>query len=294
VYSQEVSEDLMSTFSVLLSSSLPTETISAQQKSYVTYTLASLSPASAPSQLEELQEPSDLEHKSITILEARSILSSSGTTGLRTWEASLHLGEYLCQPTSYPLSYEKTILELGAGTGYISILCAKYLGAKYVVATDGSDEVVAELPTNYFLNGLESTLDPASGRGDGDESKAVIEAKELFWGHPLLGGEEPAFLGGRTVDLVVGADVTYDISVIPSLVATIAECFDLWPNVRVLISATVRNEETFEKFLGICRKRGFGVRDVDFPVVKREKQEGPFYKDGTEIRICDITREGRD
>ena len=46
------------------------------------------------------------------------------------------------------------VLELGAGTGLISILCANYLNASSVLATDGSAEVVDELKSNLQLNGL--------------------------------------------------------------------------------------------------------------------------------------------
>ena len=45
---------------------------------------------------------------------------------------------------------------------------------------------------------------------------------------------------------------TYDKSVIPRLVSTVGEFFELNPAVRALISATIRNEQTFETFLNAC------------------------------------------
>jgi predicted nicotinamide N-methyase len=97
----------------------------------------------------------------------------------------------------------KTILELGAGTGFLSILCAKHLGARFVLATDGSAEVISDLDSNIFLNGLESTN--------------LIVPGMLKWGHTLsdelLNGPED----NRTYDLVLGADV----------VSRLLEAFDL-------------------------------------------------------------------
>jgi protein-L-isoaspartate O-methyltransferase len=112
----------MNYLSVLISEPVPAEAISVQQKSYVTYTLSALTknPDITPT---------------ITLLEARTILAASGTVGLRTWEAALFFGNYLLQNPS--LIEGKSILELGAGTGYLSILCSKYMGASHVLATDG-------------------------------------------------------------------------------------------------------------------------------------------------------------
>jgi hypothetical protein len=81
---QEVSDDLMNCLSSLFASSVPPEAVSAQQKSYVTYTLSLLP-------LQDQATPS------ITLLEARNLVAAFGTTGLRTWEAALHLGNYLCR-----------------------------------------------------------------------------------------------------------------------------------------------------------------------------------------------------
>lgn len=129
----------------------------------------------------------------LTIFEARSLLASSGTTGLRTWEAALLLGTYLFSSAGNYIVQKKNIIELGAGTGFLSILCAKHLGAKYVLATDGSGAVVNDLESNIFLNGL-----------GGAE---IINAGILNWGHMLndeilKGGDE-----NRSYDLIVGADV---------------------------------------------------------------------------------------
>ena len=227
----------------------------------MTYTPSLLSPSSSST---------TPQHHQITLLESRNLISAAGTTGLRTWEAALHLGQYLCARPS--LVRGKRVLELGAGTGYLSILCAKYLGAAQVVASDGSGDVVANLPDNLFLNGLQ-------------DCASRIAAVELKWGHGLVGTE-----GG--VDVVLGADITYDGAIIPALADTLDEVFARFgARVDVLIAATERNRETFEAFVDVCQQqqRGFEVREVgDFPVPPRREQCGPFYDDRVPIRICSI------
>ncbi|KAF6827158.1 hypothetical protein CPLU01_09231 [Colletotrichum plurivorum] len=255
----EVSEDLMTALSESLAAPIPSELSSAQQKSYVTYHLSGLE--------EQLPAPD------VTLLESRSLISASGTTGLRTWEAALHLGQYLC--ANRGVVEGKRVLELGAGTGYLAIVCANHLGAACVVASDGSDDVINNLPESFFLNGLQ-----------GSER---VRATELRWGHALVGTEDREWNEGEAVDVVIGADITYDQSVIPALIATLDELFTLFPGVQVLISATQRNEVTFKAFCERCRQRGMGLDYVDFPIPARAQQRGPFYSDTVPIRICRVS-----
>ena len=156
--------------------SVPESTV-ALQKSYVTYTVPSAS-SNAPT---------------VTTLESRALLASSGTTGLRTWEAALHLAAYLCSDQGRALIEAKSILELGAGTGFLSLLCAKHLKAKHVLATDGSGDVIDALESNTYLNGLEAI--------------AVLHGTVLKWGHALIDGALDYGDGHTTYDLILGADV---------------------------------------------------------------------------------------
>lgn len=142
--------------------------------------------------------------------------------------------------------------------------------------TDGSDSIVTDLATNFFLNGLQDS--------------SVIEAKELKWGQALLGGEQAEWNNGRPVDIVLGADVTYDSKGIPALVATLVDLVEMFPTVKILIAATIRNEETFKTFEKVCGMSSFAVEEIDFPVMPPENQEGPFYWDGVPIKLCIIKK----
>ncbi|KAF5555394.1 FAM86A [Fusarium mexicanum] len=260
-----VSDDLMSALSLFLANPLPSEATSAQQKSYVTYHLSEL--------CEDNSEPSP-QAPHITLLENHSLISGSGTTGLRTWEAALHLGSYLCQ--NRHIVKGKRVLELGAGTGYLSILCANFLDSQHVIASDGSDDVINNLPDNLFLNDLQDSTQ--------------VTPMDVKWGHALMGTEEEKWNGGRPIDVVLGADITYDKSVIRALIGTLREVFDLHPHVEVFISATQRNEKTFQTFLDQCQANGLAVEVIQFPIPKREVQHGPFYNDNVAIHICKVSR----
>ncbi|KAM0256607.1 hypothetical protein ACHAQJ_004894 [Trichoderma viride] len=253
-----VSDGLMSSLSVLLSTPAPDEADAVQQKCHVVYHLASLPGHEA----------------NITLFENRSLISAAGTTGLRTWEAALHLGQLLCQDPS--IVSGKRILELGTGTGYLSILCVKYLQSTHVIASDGSDDVINNLPENFFLNQLEG-------------SNAIIPM-DLKWGYELVGTEEERWNGGRPLDVVLGADITYDASIIPALVGTLLELFGLYPHVEVIIAATQRNLKTFQVFLEKCEDERLKVEDVSFEIPPHDQQEGPFYNDQVAIRICRVSK----
>lgn len=259
----------MSTLSVLLCTPLPPEAVSVQQKCYVTYHLSLVAREPSPGHDAATANPPGL-----TLLENRSLISAAGTTGLRTWEAALHLGQYLCLNPS--LVAGKHILELGAGTGYLSILCAKYLASAHAIASDGSDDVVNNLADNFFLNHLQ------------DSSR--IGPMGVKWGHALVGTEEERWNGGKPVDVVLGADITYDRSGIPPLVATFLDLFGLYPRVEVYISATQRNEQTFQMFLDACNQNSLDVHDLQFAVPPRDQQDGPFYDDQIVIRLYRVSK----
>jgi protein-lysine N-methyltransferase EEF2KMT len=149
-----------------------------QQRSYVTYTFSDVS-GSSNGGLD-----------AVTLLESGSVFAASGITGFRTWEAAPRFGSFLCSEDGIDYVRGKKVLELGAGTGLVSILCAKTLGASYVLATDGSDTVVGTLEENLFLNGL--------------DDKKSIESRVLKWGRAFEDGEDGK---EKKFDIVLGADL---------------------------------------------------------------------------------------
>ena len=187
---QEISDDISACMAQYMARPLPSATVAAQQKGYVTYT--------APKWGSNVPQ--------ITLLEAPSLLAVSGTTGFRTWEAALFLGAYLISEAGSRHATGKRVIEVGAGTGFLSILCAKYLDARYVLTTDGSREVVAELKANLELNKLE----------EGDLIKSAV----FEWGRTLIGGPADCRDAGTAYDLLIGADV-----VGKSILSSISLCY---------------------------------------------------------------------
>lgn len=105
----------------------------AQQLAYVKYT------APVPDADADADGTPSGEHRAnrtIITCESRGLILSAGTTGFRTWEAALHLGSFLSTPAGQALVRGKRVIELGAGTGFLSMFCAKYLGVQSMVATD--------------------------------------------------------------------------------------------------------------------------------------------------------------
>lgn len=86
---------------------------------------------------------------------------------------------------------------------------------------------------------------------------------------------------------------TYDQAVIPQLVTTMKALLDHHAGLRVLLSATIRNEQTFEAFLNACRRNRLCFERVDFPPVPEDEQDGPFYPTSTPLQIWCLTRPER-
>ncbi|KAL9620460.1 MAG: hypothetical protein Q9160_005045 [Pyrenula sp. 1 TL-2023] len=85
----------------------------------------------------------------IYIQERPNLISCKGTTGVKTWSAALHLGTYLSREGRHLVTM-KRVLELGSGTGLLSILCSLY-DAKFVLATDSTQEHVNDMYIDNIL-----------------------------------------------------------------------------------------------------------------------------------------------
>ena len=244
----------MARLATLISSIIPPEADLVQRKSYATYslppqgdgiTLERISKMSVDGgseadgyELDERQEQAILAaERSITLLESRSVIAGAGNTGQRTWEAALHLVAYFACEDKVDAGADgkgthagsrirgKHVLELGAGTGLVSIACAKYFGARLVLATDGDEDVVQTLKRNMTLNGLDAgsntgkhnavdlqdseQMNEAGKREDSDcESISCrMQANVLRWGHSLEEACIDKLLIDYPIDVVVAADV---------------------------------------------------------------------------------------
>lgn len=134
----------------------------------------------------------------IGIREWPRVISGAGFTGFRTWEAALALAhtihdEWLPQGKLKG----KKVLELGAGTGLLSLMCASGIEcAASVIATDGDEAAVHRL--------------------NGESERDIVNTTDLvnnlatgiyWWGTPLEATVIGKELQLSAIDLVIGADI---------------------------------------------------------------------------------------
>lgn len=267
----------MGCYSELIARPRLSEVEAAQQRSYVKYstpvsvdltTLATIDSSVDGEHAHNILIPPSCQRKrqSIITSESRGLILSFGTTGFRTWEAALHLGTFLTATSAgRGLIHGKRVIELGAGTGFLSMVCAKYLDASKVVATDCEPILISNIDSSLSLNGW---------NGGSGESVGKVYPSIWEWGKPLhlttprkpsdSGGgggnnvsragkdDVPPELQSAEFDIALGADLTYDTEIIPLLVSTIDDLFTKYNTQEFIISATIRNEDTIQAFLNAC------------------------------------------
>ncbi|KAG0055265.1 Protein fam86a [Gryganskiella cystojenkinii] len=178
-------------------------------------------------------------NKVVTVMEEQTTISS-GTTGLRTWEASFWLAEYLIAHPDQVAN--KNVVDIGCGVGFLGLTCA-LLGAKRVALTDGNTDVLRMAQENIGYNELPcpvstSMLDWESFT---DEQIAALEAEVLIL-----------------------SDLTYDPTNIVPLVSILKAI--LTRGVTAYMSSAIRNPQTFIDFFAHIRKECIGVEIDEVPL----------------------------
>ena len=62
-----------------------------------------------------------------------------------------------------------------------------------------------------------------------------------------------------------------------------------YPKTQILIASTVRNEDTFKKFLDLCEEHNFERESLEWEPKMPEEQKGPFYRVDMPVRMSRIT-----
>ncbi len=141
----------------------------------------------------------------------RGAPSADDTVGAILWDGSAHLAQWLCDNAS--VVQGKTVLELGAGVGLVSIVAA-LLGASSCCATD-MPHVLPLLSRNVASNGV----------------AAQVCVTPFKWGvdrAPVTG-----------VDVVLAADCVYSPQLVPVFVQALAQC--LGPTSLAIVVSKVRS-----------------------------------------------------
>jgi protein-lysine N-methyltransferase EEF2KMT len=245
--------------------------------------------------------PTDLSEPSTPILinEAKNIIGSGHNVGLRTWEASLRLAHYLFQHMD--LVKGKTVLELGAGTGFLSLFCSTILSPKRVIATDYLDQILDSMRENLRLN--ERNPESSTGGPNIDIAKIDWEDEnDLFvtLQAPISNSHLPSSPTSLIIpDVVLGADITYHPHALPPLVSLLSRILQLSKSpsntaapprtLRVLISSTIRSSSTLSTFISLCHEHNLSVEEIDFTVPHSHLQKGLFHAIAMETKIFEIT-----
>lgn len=126
------------------------------------------------------------------------------SVGLQSWASAIHFARMMSEiPSAFDIEPDRSqrILELGAGTGMLSIAAAKIIHAlgnetsrapTEIIATDYHTDVLANLQRNVDTNF-------ASG------SRPAVDIYPLDWQHPSW--EQPF---DAPFDVILAADVVYD------------------------------------------------------------------------------------
>ncbi|PGH16960.1 hypothetical protein AJ80_05028 [Polytolypa hystricis UAMH7299] len=256
----EISDDLMGYLGSLLSVPHESPLEQAQKLSYVSYTV-----------------PGRLGHEvgaSVITWENRGLILSSGTTGFRTWEAALHLATYLATPKGKSLIQGMDVIELGSGTGLLSLYCLKYLGANSVMATDRDPALLSNIQDCVVQN----NLDPAR-----------IKTGIWEWGNPFSQDGDSSGKSIQSFDVALGADLIYDVDLVPLLIPTLQDLFDNYKIKHFVISATLRNPKTFSAFFEACGESNLNAHELEFESPPRESQDGLFHSTDVPIRTYIIS-----
>jgi predicted nicotinamide N-methyase len=255
------------------------------------------------------------------INEAKNILGSGPNVGLRTWEASLRLSTYLYQ--NQYLICDRNILELGAGTGFLSLFCSFILNAKQVIATDGNENVLQSLRDNIELNAssfpgmirpIVRTLSWESHSDIAEALSPIPVPGSTLSPNPDDAMSEPNNTKQQPFipDLILGADLTYHpaaCEVLASLLSallshiqssqlpqttqvptTTASTNNTTPTPpEIILATTHRAAQTHMDFFNTLRNTisGINIEEIGFdcPV---EKQRGLFHSVYMEIRLWRI------
>ena len=179
----------------------------------------------------------------VLIREKPYLISAMNTTGFRTWAASVYLSKYLVDHEDALINDDDNILELGAGTGLVSLTIAsmdkmKDNKLRRMYVTDGDSELVSgQMQDNFQMN--EVNVDNH------------IKLQKLWWNSP----DQPI---PERVNVVIGADVTYDSTCFTDLCSCLRQCLLESECYKCLIASTIRNVKTDKLFQSTVEH--FGMR----------------------------------
>ncbi|KAH8832815.1 putative methyltransferase-domain-containing protein [Flagelloscypha sp. PMI_526] len=195
----------------------------------------------------QLREPEELEVQ--LAQDTTSLRSRKGDTGSVLWRSCLDFGTAILNDleglfVSREALKDATVLELGAGTGLLSILLAPLF--KSYTATD-LPELVPLIQKNVALN------------SQGSRDLNSIHVQPLDWLDPVSWYPIPK---NTYPDIILATDVTYNTFLLPKLVETFNHLTNPagHAGATVVVVTELRSHEIVQEFLDLWMNSTSSVR----------------------------------
>ncbi|KAF2484094.1 hypothetical protein BDY17DRAFT_294968 [Neohortaea acidophila] len=206
------------------------------------------------------KQPTSASYRTLSGVELRlRLIGHSPLWGHLLWNAGRTLATYLEQHAQ-TLIANKTVLELGAGAGLPSLICALH-GAQKVLVTDYPE---AELIENLRLNVASHAHLFPQAKGEG-----VIYAEGYLWGaeaRGLLDYLSPAAPGSQAgFDLLILGDLLFNHSEHAKLLSTVRFTLKRSASAQALVFFTPYRPWLLEAdlaFFDLARAGGFVVEKL--------------------------------
>ncbi|KAK8803256.1 hypothetical protein WA158_000950 [Blastocystis sp. Blastoise] len=190
--------------------------------------------------------------------------------GLRIWEAGFSVAEWAIRNRSY--FENKSILELGSGIGFTSLMLWNMIPIKKIIATEYPEVVLNTLKWNVEIN--EHHLDKSL-------TSCVPEVRKInFYDYDI---DE---INQLNFELILVADVVYEESIIDGLCNILYDLLRTDPEhkKKALVVCTLRNEKTFEYFLIEAQKKKLYYKELD-----NTHHDLWYYPNRSALRFVEIT-----
>ncbi|KDQ63175.1 hypothetical protein JAAARDRAFT_202673 [Jaapia argillacea MUCL 33604] len=199
--------------------------------------------------------PIDISVLQTTTLRESGAFTENGTTGLRTWPASLALAQFLIMHSD--IVCDRRVLELGSGAGLLGIVVTtlqQLQRGKGMITTEDPGLWMTDVHYEVLRLCRENIALPCNK----SHSHPNTHQEYLDWASALDLGQSASltsFLQKVDAQVVLGADVVYDPSIIPALLEVIRLALSAYSEQQqqqqkvAYMALTVRNEATFSLFL---------------------------------------------
>ncbi|XP_046911399.2 protein-lysine N-methyltransferase EEF2KMT [Dermatophagoides farinae] len=183
----------------------------------------------------------------LSIIETNKIVKS-GTTGLRTWPAAVHLLNYLRIPENYQnVQWNRSnawhnVVELGSGSGLLGVGLIKsgFINNGHYIFTDHSQAVLKHIELNLFINDINQKTN----------NNVQVVIQKLDW----IDYQFFDFSASIS-DLIIASDVIYDPNFIEPFIQTLRTMFNVYKNADSLrrdpdciICCAIRNPKILDIF----------------------------------------------